>query len=173
MVSFFPGYDSDKNRKVYVAILAFALCIGVIAGGFWAVEAKDSLRDFLRHAPVADVSLVSLSVSFGLLILLSCFSLAMSQRWVIILLALFKGLCLGILGVGTALSFATAGGLISFLFLFSEIITVPMLIWFWIHPFSSVRKICCAGISALIFSLVVHYFNDQYISNFLADLFRI
>lgn len=173
MVSFFPGYYMDKNRKVYVAILAFVLCAGVTAGGFWATDTCDSFHVLLQNAPVVDVSFVNLSIYLSLLILISCLSIFMNQPWMIILLALYKGLSLGIIGVGMALSFLPAGGMISFLFLFSDILSFPLLIWFWIHPFSSVQKLCYSGVFVLFLSLFINYLNVQYISSFLVDLFRI
>ena len=173
MVRFFPGDFWVRNRKVYVAILAFAWLLGIISGGYWAVGAGESFRKLLMIAPFSPASLAGLSCSAVLVVLISGFAILMNQPWMILLLAFFKGICLGILGIGAALSFSPGGWLISFLFVFSDVCSLPMIFWFWIHPFSSGRNVYAAAASVLIAVLAVHGFNVRYVSHFLVDLLMI
>lgn len=113
-------------------LLAFFWLSGILAGIRMYACSGISFASWMRGS-LGAVSIVSLTTVTLLPFLLSAIAVSLSCRWLIYPLAIGKGLSFSFVSMGCLCSFGCSGWLIGCLFCFSELISVPMLYWFWLR----------------------------------------
>ena len=123
---------SSLFRKGSIVILAFFLFTGLLMGSRLSEALDPSILPMMRASAMQSVSIVSMLSVLLLPFLLSAFFHSTCTAWLIIPICFLKGLCFGFCQTLICSSFAGAGWLVYFLLMFSDILTLPVLIFFWI-----------------------------------------
>lgn len=128
----FLHHDVSFTRcKVSLYILASVWTLGLLSGIWVFASADGSLLSLMRSAAYGSVSIVSLLIMTGLPFLFSAFAVYISCPWLVFPIAFCKGLCLSFVSLGILLSYGNGGWLMGFLVGFCDVVTLPLLYWFW------------------------------------------
>lgn len=168
----FLHHDMPRSsRKFYCPLLAFFWTSG-LASGIWAwFLSGEFITPLMRSSAYGSVSIVSLLCVTGLPFLLSAFAVFLSSEWLLIPIAFGKGFFFSLISMGTTVSFGCAGWLVRLLLCFSDIVSIPLLYWFWVRCLRNdgSRLIYLTFFTGALFLLIgsVDYYM---ITPFLADL---
>jgi hypothetical protein len=115
-------------------ILAFCWCAGLLLGCFCARQTSDIHFPLMHRAAESSVSIVGL-VAVLLPFLLSAFAVLSSLKWVILPLCFAKAFSFSFTASLISSAFASAGWLLRMMLLFTDSITLPVLLLFWFRSF--------------------------------------
>ena len=159
---------SDR-RKNAMAVLAFSWTTG-LAVGLCALTA-DAFGPAFYQAAHLSPSLFGIISVLLFPIVLTLLAIFAGQRWLIFPLAFFKALAFAYVGWSVVVTFGTAGWLIRLLFMFSDCVAVPLLLWFWNKVLASdFDAILPATVSAVLTVLGIAIVDYGVISPFLLNL---
>lgn len=170
MVRFFPVFFYANSRKVYVARLAFAWILGLVCGSMTALSADRSFLPLMRLAPLGQMSIVGLLVSILLPFLFSAVGLSLFGHWFLTLFVFVRAFLLSCVMSGVFITYGSAGWIVDLLFLFSDFLFTPVLLWFWIHSAGCKQYVMRCGTVVLFLLLVIGYLDFRFVSPFLAGL---
>lgn len=165
------NFDLSAWRcKKPIFVLACAYFIGLFSGVLISMSASDALVSTMRAAVFGRVSIFGLLSTILLPLLFSAFAVYISRPVLLIPIAFFKAFLFSFLGMGILAAFGSAGWLVRCLLMFSDILTMPLLWWYWIRSSSNQgtcqrSSLVCAAAVCLIGSL-----DYCVISPFLANL---
>lgn len=143
----------QERNRVYCFLAIFAL----ISSGFgviFSATADQSYLHLMRMAAGRPVSIVGSFLAVIVPYVVSVLVVTNSKPWLVYLtiavrIFLFASACWAI-----ASSFGTAGALVSFLFLFSDIFLIPVLLWFAISSLSGNSSRILVLLSLVYISLI-------------------
>ena len=171
MVRFFRPRYFSLSRKVSATILAFTLFIGYFLGSCLAALTVSSFHSLMRSALTGSVSIVSLLSVTLLPFLFSAFAVYIRQYWLFLPIALFRCISFSFLGSVILYAFGSSGWLICLLFLFSDILSLPLLCWFWLRHISEGDRHLLRNLSAVFIVLSgIAILDHQLVSPFLVML---
>ena len=170
MVRFFHCQILQSPRRVCAVILAFALLLGFILGCICSGFAEPILFQLMRTAAMVRVSIVCLLPVLLLPIVISAFAVFIGFYWLLIPIAFLKSFFFGYLCSGIVFLYLHSGLLFAFLFLFVDVLSMPVLCWYWFRCIRSSEVGFQALSPALILVFAIGVFNYQIISPFLANL---
>ena len=171
MVSFFRTDFASHSRRRLAVILAFTWCAGLILGAYTAILADIPFFSMMRTAPDARVSIPGLLAVMLLPFLFSAFAVYVSSLWLLVPIAFSKAFLFSYLSTGLSAVAGTSGWLLRFLWMFSDCLTVPVLLWFWFSACSKRREAALINAAAALPVLIgICYLDLQVISPFLVNL---
>ncbi|MBQ8768636.1 MAG: hypothetical protein IJZ15_03160 [Oscillospiraceae bacterium] len=163
-----------KAFFVWIRHPAFALLLwsvmGLILGTLFAAFADISCFSLMRQAVTAPVSIVVSFASQLLPFLIAAYAVNISGLWLLYTVCSCKLFSFAYTGSLIWVAFGSAGWLVRWLFLFSDIILVPVLCWYCFRRTlgdSSEKKDfrICIG-----FAVITALINCLFISPFLAKI---
>ena len=143
-----------KFRKGSMAVFAFSILSGLFIGSQFYLVSDSALFSLMRVSAGQNVSIISHLSVLLLPFLLSAFFYSTCTAWLIIPLSFLKGICFGFCQAIILSSFAGAGWLVYFFLMFSNILTLPVLVFFWISCISGMRHM----IYRLFFCALIVFF---------------
>lgn len=162
---------SDRQLPCKILLLV-SWSIGLICGIAYAFQADSSFSSLMHSAALSPVSIVSLLIVLFLPFLISAIAVFLSRPVLLMPLAFTKAFSFGACAFAADLAFSSAGWLLRSMLMFSDLLTVPVLIWFWLRclkgdRFRSCRDLAiCAG-----FIVLIGNFDFYIVSPFLAMLY--
>lgn len=155
---FLHRYSAPGRRKYTVLILAFIWCFGLLCGIRAASYAGDSFVSMMRMAACRPVSIVNLLTVSVLPFLFSAVAVYLRSWHLLAAVCFFRALLFGFISCGVYLAFASAGWLVWLMIMFSDILCLVPLWWYWIsgtgHSMHSIyRTAVCFVAVCLIVSL--------------------
>lgn len=153
----FLHHDSFlPSRRIFCHFLALCWTAGLGCGVASWFLADDSISSLMRSSLDGSVSIVSLLCVTGLPFLLSAFAVFLSGNRLLWGIAFGKGFLFSFVSMGTLASFGCAGWLLQLLLCFSDLVSLPILYWFWIRS-SRIRGEgmgCCTLLTAALLFLI-------------------
>ena len=157
--------------KDSMLFLAFAWIFGLVAGTVFSLSANGAFLAMMRSAVFSRASIVSLLSTLALPVLFSAFAVYISQPLLLIPAAFCKAFLFSSLSSGLLAAFGSAGWLICLLFMFSDILTLPLLWSFWLKSLSCSRRSAIrSAVPVLITTVIIGCAEYRFISPFLATI---
>ena len=150
--------------------LACAWFIGLISGVLFSMSASGAFVSTLRTAPSSCVSFFGLLSAILLPLLSSAAAVYFSTPVLLFPTVFMKAFLVAWLGLGILAAFGSAGWLIRMLLMFSEILSLPLLWWYWQRILSGQRDRGLCTLIALLFALGIGCADYYLIAPFLVDL---
>ena len=164
------GAPSFWNRACKTLLSVFWM-LGLIFGVLAAFGAGDATASTMLGAANGALSISGLLVIFAFPFLLSALAVFTAQPWLLLVMSFAKAFCFGFCFWSMDRLFGSAGWLVCFLAMFSDICSIPVLMWFWLRHISGGRGrlmkdlAVCAALAAVIGS-----FDYCIVSPFLAAI---
>jgi len=153
-------------RKSCILILAFSLFAGLVFGSRLYVDSEASVASLMRVSGIQNVSIVSHLSVLLLPFIFSAFISSTRAVWMILPVSFLKGLSFGFSQAAICSSFAGAGWLIYFFLMFSNIMTLPVLVFFWIRTLNgnahTMSPLFYCVLAVLLIIAVDHHFMNPY-----------
>ncbi len=155
----------SKNKLILSLLWLLGLLLGVVLAG-----TGDIVPSLMRTASGTPVTIVSLLLRCTLPFLISLLAIHFSKRWIVFLLCFFKAFLFGLCICSVTFCFYQASWIVILLLIFSDIVLMPVLFYFWIKHIDSVgvkmhsSMLCCA------IAIVVACVDYCYISPYLVLL---
>ena len=119
------------SRLKHPAVLLFCFgLVSLIAGTLLAVRADSSAFSLMRQAVISPVSIVCHLALQLLPFLIAAYAVSISRSWLLYTVFSCKLFSFAYTGTLVWIAFGSAGWLVRFLILFSDIILVPVFCWF-------------------------------------------
>lgn len=151
--------------------LACAWILGLISGVFFSLYAGGALLSSMRAAVLSRVSIVPLLSAMTLPLLFSAFAVYISQPRLLIPIAFCKAFLFSYLSLALFAAFGSAGWLIHLLFMFGDILMLPVLWSFWLRSLSGGRSSALrCTVPVLIIAVIIGCTEYRFISPFLAKV---
>lgn len=150
-------------------ILASCWCAGLLLGILAAASAGDSLASKMRGAVSQTVSIVPFLAYIPFL--LSAIAVHLRQPWLILPCSIVKAFIFGFCAFAITLAFGQSSWLVHFLFLFSDVVSIPILYLYWLRCIKGdqMQKYWFSGLCCALL-LAVGLIDYCWISPFLANL---
>ena len=131
---------AGPGRRHSTVLLAAVWCLGLLAGIFLVSRASESVIALMRLAGKSRVSIVGLLLGNLLPFLLSFAAISSSMPRLVYAVCFFRSALYGFCAFGVGLGYGSAGWLVQALLLFSDVLTMPALFWFWIRHIGGRRR---------------------------------
>ena len=138
MVRYFVPDQPFRLRKLYPLFLASCWILGLVCGISDFFTAGSSLTSLMRSISSGAVSIVSVLCAVLLPFLLTIFLVSFRRPSLIFSVCFCKAFLFSFLSAGILVQYGTAGWLFRCLLLFCDIITVPVLYFFWLRNVSRI-----------------------------------
>ena len=135
MVRYTFLHKSIRSRKYTTTVLASSWTLG-LCFGLCSMVAGSCNAAFYDAVVLKPAFLSTLSVLL-LPIVLSMLAVFTGQRWLLFPLAFLKAFAFAYVGWNVVVTFGSAGWLIRLMLMFSDCVTVPLLLWFWNRALTS------------------------------------
>lgn len=161
----------DFWRKGSTTFLALSFLLGLVFGVAVFSAAGDSFLSLMRGILSGSVSIVGLLCVTFLPFLFSAFAVSISEPWLLLPVSFGKAFLFSLVSLGLLQGFGSAGWLVRWLLMFSDLVSLPLLYGFWQRHISGERRYCFAECFALLsFFFLIGSVDYCCISPFLADL---
>lgn len=162
-----PCFSSEIHSGFLVFFWISGLLFGILcyakAGTFYS-----SLMPGALHGTVSIVSTLCVSI---LPFLFSCFSLCISMPFLLLVICFWKAFQFSYVSLGVMCCFSVSGWLIRWFLMFSDMVCLPLLFWFWHRHISGKYTINGAEVFLLLsLFLLIGSIDYCCISSFLTDL---
>ena len=128
---------SGFSRKGSTAFLALFYFLGLFFGAVFYISSGHIIPSLMRSVPYGTVSIVDLLCVTALPFLLSAFAVFISEPKLIFLICFGKSFLFSVISLGFFETFGSAGWLIRWLSMFSDIVGMPLLCLYWLRILSS------------------------------------
>lgn len=159
-----------NSRKAHRGALAFALLGGLILGCVIYPSAEFDSSFLMCSAADSAVSIVGLLSVVLLPFLFSAVAVYISQPCLLLGIAFCKGLSFSLVSLGVMTAYGSAGWLMRSLLMFADILSLPMLVFFWIHYGISGRITLRGILVCLAVCVFICSIDSWIIAPFLAGL---
>lgn len=157
-------------RKGYPVLLAFGFMLGLFAGCLIFFSAESESASWMRAAADSRVSIVGLLSVILLPFLFSAFAVFIGQPWLLLPMAFCKAVSFSMVSLGLMVSFGSAGWLMRILLMFPDLLTLPLLFFFWLRCASGEGLKVWSCLGCLMVALAIGSMDFYIISPFLAGL---
>lgn len=160
-----------RGSRRSAAALGFAWCAGLLSGMFFVAQLDGAVLSWMRTAAGGRVSIVGLLLGNLLPFFLCCIAFSFSIPRLAYAVCFLRSALYGFCALGVGLAFGRAGWLVQILLLFSDILTMPALLWFCLrHIHGEFRSrgrdfTLCAGYTAAVSAMEL-----LWVAPFLAQL---
>lgn len=127
-------------RKGSTVFLALCYLLGLFCGAVFCILSGYSISSLMRSVPHGAVSIVDLLSVTALPFLLSAFAVFISEPRLIFFICFGKAFLFCVISLGISEAFGSAGWLVRWLSMFSDIMGMPVLYLYWLRILSSGRK---------------------------------
>lgn len=167
-----PNIDA---KKLWNTISPYLLCgfwlTGLLAGAISARMCAESLASLIRSAASASVSITGILMVGILPILLSAYAVYFSEPWLLLIISMGKSFSFAFCGCGVSLAFGQSSWLVRFLFLFSDLLLMPLLLSFWLHHIKGNNPVKRKGLLPYLFTAgIVCWVDYRFIAPFLVTV---
>ena len=133
MTAFISVSNSRFFFRRYCALL-LALCwlAGIVSGILLAAVADTSIGSLMCRAVYSPVSIVGIFSILLLPFLFSALAVYIFKPWLLYVIAFFKGISVSYVACGMLLAFSSEGWLLCQLLMFSDLVGLPLLFWYWL-----------------------------------------
>ena len=171
MVRIFPSCFTSVIRRASAVILAFTLICGSAFGAFLSTQTEHASLSLMHTAAESGVSIVSLLCVVLLPFLFTVFAVYIRRFWLVIPICFWKVFSFAYLYCAVLFSYGSSGWLVGILLMFSDILALPVLCWFWMRVLRSgradwIRNSC--GVFLLLSGIVI--LDSSYLSPYLVFL---
>ncbi len=125
--------SSPSVRRIHGCILAVFWTSGLLSGIWAFFDSGGFLSSLMLGSVIGSVSIVSLLCVTVLPFLLSACAVFLSCRGLLFPLAFFRAFLVSYVGMGIYACFGSAGWLFRLFLCFSELLSTPLLYWFWLR----------------------------------------
>lgn len=160
-------------RKVCLWLLAFCWIVGLVVGAYVAQSEAETVIDLVRRSVQCEMTISGVMSVCVLPFLLSAFAVLICEPWLLLFISTLKAFRFSFCAWGVCLAFGQSSWLVLFLFLFSDICLIPLLVFFWIRNIrghANLRLFEIVGF--LIAAVSVGLVDYLFISPFLASLMK-
>ena len=154
------NYESIRfRRKLSVIFLALFWILGIALGIVYAAVCRSHVASLMRGFLSGTVSIVGLLCVSVIPFLFSAFAVLISKPRILFLVAFGKGFFFSFVSCGFLFSLGSAGWLFRLLLMFSDLVSMPVLFWYWQRHisgeacFSAVQSLFVASLLILIGSI--------------------
>lgn len=158
-------------RRGSSVFLALSWLSGFFFGSLIFYITGSSFSSLMRGVIYGSVSIVGLMSVSVLPFLISAFAVYISKPSLLLIVSFGKAFLFSFVSLGIMDGFASTGWLIRWLLMFSDLISLPVLYWFWNRhisgdiPFSAAESLLVLSLCILVGSV-----DYCYVSPFLANL---
>ena len=136
-----PSLNLPSSRQFPCKILLLAgWCLGLVLGICYVSQADGSFFVLMRRAAESPVSIVGLLAVLVLPFLITAFAVLISRPQLLILLAFLKAFSFGACACCVDQAFLSAGWLLRIFLMFSDLLSLPVLLWLWLRCISGERR---------------------------------
>ena len=128
-------------------LLALCWCGGLILGISFASSADDSTLLMMHSASMSAVSIPGLLSILFLPFLLSALAVYLSRSLLLLGVAFVKAFAFGFCAFAVNAAFQSAGWLVCMLLMFSDLCSLPLLVWFWLRHIAGDRRNAAADLA--------------------------
>ncbi len=159
------------SRNTVAVILSLAFLAGLISGAYLSLFADPSVFSLMRMAASCHVSIVGILAALLLPVAFSAFAIYTSCVQLLFFVAFIKAFTVSFLSTGFLLALGDSGWLLRMLLMFSDLASLPLLCWLWLHACSNGRtsNLRCAAV-VLFVACGIGYMDYYCVSPFLANL---
>ena len=171
MVCFFRSRFLPSPSKNIATVLAITITLGSLLGAYCGYNFGNRTQVLLPIAIRERGSFISLILVMSLPLFASLLAIYVRLNWLTVPIVLIKAFAVSYLGSCIQRFYNDSGWLISFLFLYSDFLTLPILCWFWLCSGNdtSVKLQRCFGI-AFISLFGIALFDYRFVSSYLIYL---
>ncbi len=130
---FFRFYQS---KYVISCFFTFGLLLSFLA----ASAVGEALLPAMRMVQFSHVSIIGLLSALIIPVFISAFAVYSNESWIIPILAFLKSFTFGYCAFAITAAFGSAGWLVRYLILFSDIHLICILWWFWLRHYPEKGK---------------------------------
>lgn len=171
MARFLHHLNFHPSRRIFCHILALCWAAGLGCGIFCWFLVDASLFSLMRSALHGSVSIVSLLSVTALPFFLSAFVVFLSCHGLLFVISFGKGILFAFVSMGTLACFGCAGWLVQLLLCFSDLLSLPLLYWYWLRSFRvSGNSIHSTELLTAALLFLIGSIDYCLIAPFLADL---
>lgn len=159
MARFLLHESPDSWRKGRTVFLALSFLAGLVSGILVFFVAGESILSLMRSALYCPVSIVGLLCVTALPFLFSAIAVFLSEPWLMGPISFGKAFFFSLLSLGTMAGFGSAGWLVRWLLMFSDLMGLPLLYLYWqrhvsgMQAFSLMEAFVFASLFVLIGSI--------------------
>ena len=148
-----------------VSRYAVALCwlSGLLLGFIAANSANSVLISAISTSVGSPVPFARLVLICILPFVVSYLAFSLNEHWLLLATCLFEAFCFGYCAAGIGLAYGAAGWLIRFLLLFSDCMTIPVLLYYWMTAQSSGRQFRITSVIVTVYAIAVAGIDYFYI----------
>ena len=170
MVRFFRFQNLLSLRRGYGILLALALLLGLLSGGFVSGHTEQFFFHMMHTAAKSRVSIVCLLPVLLLPVLCSAFAVYIGLHWLLIPIAFSKAFLISYICASISCAYPVSGKLFAFLVMFSDILSLPVLCWYWLRSLERKVSEFRSLIIVLLLLMGISFIDYQVISPFLVSL---
>lgn len=143
------------RQRTCKALLCFCWILGMVLGAVFSAGADSTFLLLMRRTDFS-VSIVGLLLVAMLPFLFTAYAVFLSNRFLIIIFAFLKAFSFSYCLFGLSVVFGNGFWLAWIILMFSDLGTLPVLMWLWIHCLGPSERslrtkfICCLSVSALV-----------------------
>ncbi len=174
MVRYFLNDPLHRRRKGCRYILAFSWLSGIICGILLSLTAEERILPLMRGAVYTPVSITWLLCVSVLPFLLSTFVVFHFVPAWLLLICFAKAFLFAFVSMVILMVYASAGWLVWLMLLFCDLVTLPILYWFWMRylfRYDRPSVVSVTGIFSLM--LLAGSIHAWFISPYLVRLIEI
>ena len=159
------------SRNAVTVVLSLVFLAGLIYGTYLSLFVDPSVFSLMRMSASCHVSIVGFLSALLLPVAFSAFAIYISCVPLLFLVAFLKAFVFSFLSSGFLLALGDSGWLLRILFMFSDLASLPLLCWLWMHICNNGRgsNLRCAVV-VLFVICGIGYLDYYCVSPFLANL---
>lgn len=147
-------FFSEFLRSKYILFACYIL--GLLFSFIAASSAGEALLSAMRMVSLSHVSIIGLLCSLLIPVFISAYAVYSNESWIIPILSFLKAFAFGYCAYAIMAAFQTAGWLVCYLVMFSDINLLCVLWWFWLrqYPQGDRRLGTCTMIAVAAASMI-------------------
>ena len=160
-------------RRTASRFLAISWFLGIALGCLAAETARSVLVDLIRRCVGAEQSIIGVLTVTALPFLLSAFAVSFSKPWLLLFISTCKAFSFSFCAWGICLAFGQSGWLVLFLLLFSDVLLVPLLYFYWLRHIRGDQGPDVWELPVLLAAAItVAFIDHQFVAPFLVALMK-
>jgi hypothetical protein len=171
MIQCIRCFIARNPHNVNAIILLLAILAGLISGSYLSLLADPSVFSLMLTAAECRVSIVCILSASLFPVVFTAFAIYTSHIRLLFPIAFTKAFSFSFIGSGLLLTLGDSGWLMRALLMFSDLASLPVLCWMWLHTFANERtsNLLSTAITVLVVCMI-GCLDYYYISPFLANL---